>query len=204
MKLITAGVSLTTVVALIRVAPQVVELPSLVALNTQLKTEIEHRLAAEKELHLQREETQLILDSIPSLVILKDTNNGIRRVNRAVEKKTGRDRSEIEGRASEDVFPEMAEKYYAHDLDVIRSKRPKLNFIESVEDRWIQTDKVPVFDDDGSVTGIIMVATDITEMRRAEDMVRVAFEATPTGLMTVDQNQVVAMANAERRKCVWI
>ena len=54
---------------------------------------------------------------------------------------------------------------------------PKLGIIETIRDLngqelWVQTDKVPVFDQDGKVRGIVVMCQDITERRRDEQTLR--------------------------------
>ncbi len=63
MKVITASVSWLTVIALIRIAPQALELPGLATLNTSLRTEIERRTDVEAELLRHRELLQEQVDA---------------------------------------------------------------------------------------------------------------------------------------------
>lgn len=166
------------------------------ALTEQLQDEIKRRAEVERELLREREETQLILDSIPSLIFLKNTENGIRRINRAAENSIGRKRCDVEGRHSREIFPEMADKYHTDDLQVIESDTAKLGYVQQIKDRWVRTDKIPFRGESGSVSGILVVATDITAEKNAEEMIQLAFDATPTGLMTVDQHQQIVTANS--------
>ncbi len=122
--------------------------------------------------HLYRQ-TQTILDAVPSFIFYKDAHNRILRVNRAAAESMGRPVGEIEGRNTEDFFPEHAAAYYKDDIEVIQSRESKLGYVEAYDvpgrgKRYIQTDKVPMFDDAGNATGVLAVATDITERRRAE------------------------------------
>jgi PAS domain S-box-containing protein len=114
-----------------------------------------------------------ILDNIRALLIYKDTRNNILRVTESVAQATGMPRDQIEGRPSVEIYPDMAEQYYADDLEVIESGTPKLGIIEPLpvaggETRWLITDKIPTFDAQGAVTGIIVSAVDITELKHME------------------------------------
>lgn len=113
--------------------------------------------------------TQVILDTIPSWVILKDRSNRILQVNQSVLTSIGLPRSEVEGRDSKEVFPQDADRFYADDLAVIESGTPKLGIIEPAGDRWLRTDKVPLKDDAGVVYGVLVVSTDITPVKQAEE-----------------------------------
>lgn len=165
-------------------------------LTAELEREVTERKRLAKELTAERDQTQAILDALPSIVILKDCENGILRVNQALAEQVGKDRSEIEGRPSREIFPELADKCFADDLEVINSGKSKLDFIEPLEDRWVRTDKVPTFDDAGNVTGIIVIATDVTESQRVAETVRLAFEASPTAMLMVDEHAKVTTANS--------
>ncbi|MEO0529182.1 MAG: PAS domain S-box protein [Planctomycetota bacterium] len=115
------------------------------------------------------QQTQLILDTIPSYVFLKDTSNRILQVNQAVIDWLGLPREQIEGRPSEDFYPEDADEFYADDLEVIRTGRPKVGYVERVGGHWLRTDKIPIRGKEGEVHRVLAVATDITEMVEADE-----------------------------------
>ena len=62
------------------------------------------------------------------------------------------------------------------DLEVLKSGYPRLGIIEQYESasgiRWVQTDKVPTFDKNSISTGLVGFAQDITERKKAEDVLR--------------------------------
>ncbi|MBL8112463.1 MAG: PAS domain S-box protein [Acidobacteria bacterium] len=137
-------------------------------------TDVTERSKAGQELQRQRAELQVLFDLIPAMIWFKDTENRHLRVNQRVADAAGRTIAEIEGRPCAEIYPLEAEKYYADDLDVIRSRKPKLGLVERLhgaegEVRWVQTDKVPYFDAAGNVIGIVVAAQDITERKRSED-----------------------------------
>ncbi|WP_013629235.1 PAS domain S-box protein [Rubinisphaera brasiliensis] len=153
--------------------------------------------AAEMRLFREREETQLILDSIPSLIFLKDRENLILRVNQSVLDSLGMSRAEVEGRASSELYPNNAEQFYQDDLQVIASGKPKLAFVEPIGDRWVRTDKIPITNVAGEVDRILVIATDVTEQRRAESLVRAWFNASPEGMITARPDGRIALVNDE-------
>ncbi|MEM6691233.1 MAG: PAS domain S-box protein [Planctomycetota bacterium] len=135
--------------------------------------DISSRRQQELENERLRHETQLILDSLPSLVIYKDLENHLIRVNAAASEMIGASRQEIEGRHSSEFFREH-EKYYQDDLEVIRSDKPRLGIVESITTdssgvRWVSTDKIPIRDSRGEPIGIIVVANDITDLKAAQE-----------------------------------
>jgi PAS domain S-box-containing protein len=148
----------------------------LATVNQDLHQEIEERKTAEEALKRQREEQQIILDSVPALIFYKDTHNRIIRVNKALAELTGMTVDEMEGKTAFETFSTEAESFWRDDLEVINSGQPKRNIIEAVATptglRWVQTDKLPYRDEKGNIIGIIGFSLDITERQQAEEALR--------------------------------
>ncbi|BCA56009.1 hypothetical protein W02_31490 [Nitrospira sp. KM1] len=143
--------------------------------------------AAVREEHMERRllrsqiEQQALLDLIPAMVWYKDTHNCIVRANRRAAESINKTVAEIEGQSTYALYPEEAEQYYQDDLVVITSGQSKLGIVElyqtaSGEKRWVQTDKVPYRDRQGTIMGVLVLAQDITERRRAEETLRESHE----------------------------
>jgi len=114
-----------------------------------------------------------IIDNAPAMIWYKDTKNNFIRVNPAGARAFGMPVEQIEGKSTYDLFPDFAEKYYQDDLEVINSGIPKFGIIEhmttgSGEHLWVQTDKIPLLDDEGNITGIVVFVVDITERKQIE------------------------------------
>ena len=125
-------------------------------------------------LELQQARLRILFDLIPALIWFKDTKNGILLVNQRVADALGKPVADIEGRPAREFYPRQADQYYADDLEVIRTGQPKLAIIQQLpgiegQDRWVQTDKVPYRDQDGKVAGIVVMARDITELKRTKE-----------------------------------
>ena len=136
--------------------------------------DITARKQAETAMRQQQIEQRALFDLIPAMLWFKDTQNRILRVNQRVAESAGKTIAEIEGKLSQDIYTQEATSFHADDLAVIRTKTPKLGYVETVTDRagkklWVQTDKVPVCDSAGKVTGVIVMAQDITARRQAEE-----------------------------------
>jgi PAS domain S-box-containing protein len=129
--------------------------------------------AAVRELERQKMEYQVLFDLVPAMIWFKDTNNGFLRVNQRVAEATGLAIAQIEGKSADEIFPQEAARYYADDLEVIRSGKPKMGIVEKLRgpdgrELWVLTDKVPCCDRDGKVIGLLAMVHDITERKRAE------------------------------------
>jgi PAS domain S-box-containing protein len=132
-------------------------------------------------------EHEALLELIPAMVWYKDTHNRIMRANRRAAESINKTVAEVEGQSTYDLYPEEAEKYYQDDLEVITSGQPKLGIVElyrtaSGEKRWVQTDKVPYRNAQGSVMGVLVLAQDISERRRAEEALRESEQHLRTAL----------------------
>lgn len=134
---------------------------------------------------LQRE-LQIIFDSVPVMIWCKDTENRIVRVNQSAAASIGRTVDEIQGRPTKEFFPDDADRYYQDDLEVIRTGHAKTGMIEpchkaSGEHRWVQTDKLPYRDEQGTIVGVLVLSVDITDRVQAEEAERQRAEAGADG-----------------------
>ncbi len=139
--------------------------------------DITGRKANEETLQRQKSELRVLFDLMPAMIWFKDTGNRILRINQRVAESAGKTVAEIEGKHSQEIYPYEAAKYFADDQAVIQTGVPRLGIIELLHDGtgkelWVQTDKVPVRDQVGQVTGIVVMAQDITVRRLAEDSLR--------------------------------
>ena len=146
----------------------------LAALKAELETEREARKAAEAALVEERRRFHSVLDGIPILLWVKDDKNNIVYINRPAAEGRGLTREEMEGRSTYEFYPDDAVRYFEDDLEVIRSEQPKVGIVEQVlsssgEKRWVSTSKIPWRDAQGKVTGVLVTASDITDLVRQQD-----------------------------------
>lgn len=138
-------------------------------------SELKHRELFE-ELRRQTAERQTIFDRVPAMIWYKDAENRVLRCNRAAAASLGMTVEQMEGRSTYDLFPDEAKKYHEDDLEVIRAGKPKLGIIEPLDQkgvkRWVQTDKIPHFDEAGRCVGVVVFAIDVTDRVRAEEILR--------------------------------
>ncbi len=135
------------------------------------------RKRTQQVLHKQKKDHEVIFDSVPAMIWFKDTRNRILKVNRLAAESMGLPATAIEGKSTDELYPDHAGKYHEDDREVIRTGKPKLGIIEPYlngrgEKRWVSTDKVPYFDSHGEVTGVIVLAVDITERKKVEEELR--------------------------------
>lgn len=138
-----------------------------------IQRDVTERRRLDEELERQKTDLRVLFDYIPGMIWFKDTENRILRINQRVADVAGLAIEEIEGRPSVDIYPAEAARFFVDDLEVIHSGIPKMEIVETIQDQdgkqlWIQTDKIPVLDKEGKVTGIVVIALDITERKRIE------------------------------------
>lgn len=131
-------------------------------------------------------ELQVIYDHNPSYTYLKDTKNNILKISNTAAKAIGLTKEQIEGKNASEIYPIMADEYYKSDLEVINSGKAKLNYLNTLhnkfgEVRWTITNKIPIKENGKDVSGILVVSTDITELKLNEEKLNVAIEGANLG-----------------------
>ena len=134
------------------------------------------RLAAtEAALRSSEKMLQMILDMIPVRVFWKDRNMVYLGCNGRFAEDAGlKNPKEIIGRTDNDLsWKEDIKKLQFANLDVIQSRRPRVNYEDSFTDargnfRYLRMSIIPILDHRNDVIGILGVYDDITEMKRVE------------------------------------
>jgi PAS domain S-box-containing protein len=134
------------------------------------------RRRVQEELAYERGLFQTLMDNIPDYVYFKDTESRFLRVNREGARRLGvADPAEAIGKSDADFFPVEWEGYIAEDeREILRSGTPIIGAVErpSRPDGtrpWILVTKVPVYDADGEISGIVGINRDATEFVEARE-----------------------------------
>lgn len=134
------------------------------------------RKRAQEDLRAQRENLQTILDSVPAYIFYKDLDGRYLKVNRALIEASGIPESGWIGRTVCEIQPRDAERHSDDDRCVIESGQPKHGIAEVFDwpdgRRTGLTDKIPYFDDEGNVAGVIGLSVDTTRRTEAEDALK--------------------------------
>jgi PAS domain S-box-containing protein len=132
------------------------------------------RNTLEEYLRTEPQQLELIIESSPIIIFYKDKDGRFVRVNRTFAKALKMSEEEFIGKSVFDLYStEIARPMADDDQEVIKSGRPKLNIIEEYESasgvRWVQTDKIPILDKDGTAIGLVGFARDITKFKQVEE-----------------------------------
>ncbi len=160
------------------------------AMTDKLVAEIEIRKTFEKELleantaieeankkALQKSEAHFrtLVNTIPDLIWLKDTDGVYLACNTTFERFFGAKETDILGKKDYDfVDKELADFFHIHDRKAIEAGRSTSNeewitFADDGHKALFETTKTPMYGADGQVTGVLGIGHDITESRRAEE-----------------------------------
>jgi PAS domain S-box-containing protein len=152
---------------------------------TGTQTNITERKQLERALSNTLRVMRALLETMPLPVIMRDTERRVTLVNAAWEKMLGIPRQDVIGRQIE-RYPRkvLSDNHRESDLEVLEHKR-SLRYetvVHGVDgtDYDVIVAKTPLVADDGTVTGLAAVVTDISEQKRiseALEKARVSAEA---------------------------
>jgi diguanylate cyclase (GGDEF)-like protein/PAS domain S-box-containing protein len=135
------------------------------------------RRRAEDQLKEREAYLSALLDNLPMMVWMKDTESRFRAVNAQVARAVGvSDKAELTGKTDFDIFPtDLAEQYRAVDRDVMEARKSILMEEPMTTPhgvRQIETFKTAVLDADGRLLGTAGFARDITQRKQADAVLR--------------------------------
>lgn len=119
---------------------------------------------------------QQVVDAVPAAIFWKDTDSRYLGCNRAFLDIAGiASVADILGKNDFDMIwkPEEAEWFRECDRRVMDANEPELNIEEPQlqaggRQAWLRTDKVPLYDGSGNVSGVLGVIEDITDQKAAK------------------------------------
>jgi diguanylate cyclase (GGDEF)-like protein/PAS domain S-box-containing protein len=169
--------------------------------------EIRHKNAqleqTTRALMVEQAQLRALVESSPDAMALKDRNNVYVHCNAGVQALLGLPGDRIIGRTDDDLFVDKAFAAFIRESDeqVLRTGQPH-RYEETLPTpdgtRDLEVIKVPVRADDGEIAGVLAVARDITERRRAERELRVASVAfeSQDGMLITDADGRIERVNA--------
>ncbi len=127
----------------------------------------------------ERNLLRTILDTLPDLLYIKDKESRFIAANKKIlEVMKARSFENLEGKTDFEFYPKkMAQAFYDDEQQVIKTKKPLINREEIGWDSEgkqciLYTTKVPFFDADGNIAGIVGVGRDITELKKYEETLK--------------------------------
>lgn len=132
------------------------------------------------EIALRQSEARLraLLNSIPDLIWLKDTEGVYLSCNKTLERFFGVNESDIIGKTDYDFKDkELADYFRKHDQLAMDADGPSVNeewltFPDNGYRGLFETIKTPIRDADGNIIGVLGIARDITQRKMAEEALK--------------------------------
>jgi len=142
--------------------------------NSSLAAVLEENLQLKRRLHQLQQEFFTIFDSVPAMIWYRDRTGKILRANRCAAASVGMAVQDLSGRNYYELFPDGAVKAFEKDLRVILTGQPIRGQMRQYETaqgqcRWALADRIPYYDEQGNIAGVMVFAQDITERKRAEE-----------------------------------
>ncbi|MBI3140251.1 MAG: PAS domain S-box protein [Rhodocyclales bacterium] len=134
--------------------------------------DISEEHAAEEALRASQQLLDAIVENNPASISFKDAEGRFRLVNRTWEEATGVRRDQVIGRTVFDVFPEdLAQEFSTADRKAIEAGQV-IRYEEQLDTpsgrTTAITSKLPLHAQDGSLTGVCGVSTDISDLVRLQ------------------------------------
>src|SRR5258706_2214704 len=172
--------------------------------------ELEERVKARTaELDTQQQFLRAVVDTSPHPIFVKTSQGHFTLVNKAVELAYGRSAGEILGKTEADLngYHHQIQTFVQDDQEVIRTLKAKfipeeeLTNSRTGETRLFQTIKVPLSLPGTDAVQILGVATDITDFKRSEQVLRdteeryrLLFESNPQAMWVYDRESLAFLA----------
>ncbi len=147
-----------------------------------LRKQIVLRMAAEKALKSSEAHLRTLVQTIPDLIWLKDSNGVYITCNKQFENFFGAKEAEIIGKTDYDfVDRELADSFRMNDKIAMEACGPSVNeewitFADGGERVLLETIKVPMSDDEGNMIGVLGISRNITQRKLAEDEIKLKNE----------------------------
>jgi PAS domain S-box-containing protein len=159
--------------------------------NESLKAEIAERQQAEQELQRTRAFLDVMIESLPAMLLVKDAATGrCIYLNRAGEDLLGIDRAEMVGKTARELVQGLdADLIELQDEHTLASDKPYEIYEGTLNTRkrgkrLVRTKRLPVPDETGATKYLLAFSEDVTEQRQVEDQLRHAQKMEALGHLT--------------------
>ncbi len=141
---------------------------------SKIARDITESARAERTLSNERSMLHTLIDTVPDLIWLKDSEGVYLRCNQRFEQFFGAREEEIVGKTDYDfVERELADFFRANDRAAMEKDGRSINeeevrFASDGHSEILETTKIPMRDVQGNLIGVLGIGHDITERKRAE------------------------------------
>jgi len=167
--------------------------------------DITEKKKAEKDILEERKLLRTLIDHLPDPIYVKDKHCRKMIANSADVENIGfASEAEVIGKTDLELFSdEIGLRGHLDDLRVIQRGESILNRQEAFYNaegrkRWLLTSKIPIFDNEGNVSGLVGIGRDITEIKNAEEQIlklSMSIEQSPSTIVITDVNGNIEYVN---------
>ena len=129
-----------------------------------------------------------LIDTLPDLVWLKNTDGVYLSCNKRFEQFFGASEGDIRGKTDFDfVDAELASSFRANDYAALMANAPRSNeewvtFASNGHRELLNTVKAPMRDANGKLIGILGIGRDVSQLHELQDRFKAAFNASPAAI----------------------
>ncbi len=160
----------------------------------------------EEELNHSGELLRTIIEHIPDAIYMKDKRFRKTIANKGDMQNCGvKSIDELLGKTDHEIFPkEVADFYFEDDKQVIQKGIPVINREEILPDknsgqRWLLTTKIPLWNNENKIIGLVGIGRDITELKQKElrlQLLQQTIEQSPLSITITNQEGHIEYVNS--------
>ncbi|MFW9945492.1 MAG: PAS domain S-box protein [Candidatus Odinarchaeota archaeon] len=169
----------------------------------------------EEALQSSYEMLEMVMENIPQYIFWKDTDLNYQGCNDNYAKLVGIDNPEnIINKRDEDLpwTPQEITEIQAHEKKIIKSEKPEFHIINSWvlkdgKEVWLDINRIPLYDSEGKVVGILVTSEDVTErilaelkLKESEEKYRHLIESSPYSILLFDMKGKIVDINSTTEK----
>ncbi|KGJ90366.1 sensor domain-containing protein [Colwellia psychrerythraea] len=143
-----------------------------------------------------------MIDALPGFIFIKDHNGIYQRCNRSFEVFLNKKNSEIIGFSDDDLMSKKSANYIkGNDRKVLQGNEIRCDekvTYNNGDQRLLDMLKIPLYNDDEHIEGIVGIGHDVTDERETESKLKLAalvFETTSEPCFILDKNGYIQTAN---------
>lgn len=138
-------------------------------------SKVTDQIVVQEHLKNEKQYLQMLMDSVPDRIYFKNKDSKFIRANNAIARMFGMENpEELYGKTDFDLHdPEHAKQAFEDEQELMRSGNHLINKVESHIQHgsrvWETSTKIPLFDKDNEIIGLVGISRDFTRQKQLED-----------------------------------